>query len=202
MKSFNQFVVESALPEQTVVFVFGRFNPPTKGHGLLFDTTFKISKKERGDFRIFTGQTQDAKKNPLDYNTKIKVMRKMFPAYGRNIIKDKSIKQIFEVLDMLHNQQYNRLIMVAGSDRVSEFKQLIMKYNGVEARHGFYDFLHVDVISAGERDPDQDDLSGVSASKAREAAMNNNFEAFQMTIPDKFKQVDALFNSVRKGMNL
>ena len=202
MKPFSQFIIEDALPEKAVVFVFGRFNPPTKGHELLFNIATKLSKRHKADLKIFASQSNDPKKNPLEYASKIKFMRKMFPKLGRSIIKDDSIRVIFDVLVYLYDQKYTKIVMVAGSDRITEFENIINKYNGTTARHGFYDFNNIEIVSAGERDPDTDDTSGVSASKAREAVANDDLDRFTTMMPDRFKQVENLYNAVRKGMNL
>ena len=93
-------------------------------------------------------------------------MRKMFPRYAKNILQGKE-KTVFEIVTKLYSEGYTDLVMVVGSDRVKEFTSLIMKYNGVNGRHGFYDFETIDVISAGESDPDAEGVTGMSASKMR-----------------------------------
>jgi hypothetical protein len=92
--------------------------------------------------------------------------------------------------------------MVVGSDRIQEFEALISKYNSKAARHGFYDFSKISVVSAGDRDPDAEGVEGMSASKMRAAAKSNNFDQFQLGIPKGFKDAQKLFNDVRKGMGL
>ena len=192
------------LEEQSSVgyLVYGRFNPPTTGHEKLLD---KLAKTARGkDYFIFASQATDTKKNPIDYSTKIKFMRKMFPKHARNIIMDKSAKIFLDSVMYVHNKGYKNLVLIAGSDRVKKFNDLLKQYNGVEARHGKYEFDTIKVISAGERDPDSDDVSGVSASKQREYAKNNDFRKFSMGLPKGANDALAkdLFNAVRKGMNL
>lgn len=195
---------KSYLQEQDSIgyLAFGRFNPPTIGHEKLLDT---IASKARGNaYKIFSSQSQDSKKNPLDYQTKVKFMRKMFPKHARNIIMDKSVKNFLDAAVHMHNKGYKNLVMVAGSDRVKEFETLLKKYNGVESRHGLFDFNSVNVISAGERDPDAEGATGMSASKMRAAASDNDFPKFLMGLPKGVTDNLAkdLFNSVRKGMDL
>ena len=202
MKRYQEFLIESAMPEQLAVITLGRFNPPTAGHEFLFDTITKIAKRNKGDVRIFTGHSQDPRKNPLPWPVKIKFLRKMFPQLGRSIIKEKSIRNIFDALVYLYDQDYNSIVMVVGSDRVSEFERLLPKYNGIEARHGFYEFRNIEVVSAGDRDPDMDTVSGISASKARAAAAMNDLGAFELTMPGRFSGVDELFYAVQDGMGI
>lgn len=197
MKHFKEYLKEAT---GHVTFTFGRFNPPTVGHEKLIEKVHSISK---GTYRIYASQSHDAKKNPLDYTTKIKFMRKMFPRHARNIIADVKIKTAFDALDSLYAQGYRQVTFVVGSDRVEEFNKTLNKYNGEKRATGFYNFEGgVQVVSAGERDPDAEDVSGMSASKMRAAAGDNNFELFAKGLPSGFKEAQKLFNAVRAGMGL
>jgi hypothetical protein len=199
IKSFSQYLNEATSGKEAT-FTFGRFNPPTIGHEKLIKAVSKAAVK---DFFIYVSQSSDAKKNPLDYTTKIKYMRKMFPRYARQIILDKSIKTVFDILTQLYDKGYTRVTMVVGSDRVSEFEVLANKYNGVKGRHGFYNFENgIEVKSAGDRDPDADGVAGMSASKMREAAAANDFKSFSSGLPSGFKEAQQLFNDLRKAMGL
>lgn len=199
IKRFSDYLTEATTGKEAT-FTFGRFNPPTIGHEKLIEA---VKKKASKDFFIFVSQSQDPKKNPLDYQTKIKYMRKMFPRYARQIILDKSIRSVFDILTQLYDKGYTSARMVVGSDRVSEFEVLCNKYNGVKGRHGFYNFENgVEIVSAGDRDPDADGVAGMSASKMREAVAANDFKSFSNGLPSGFKEGTALFNDLRKGMGL
>ena len=128
-------------------------------------------------------------------------MKKMFPKYARNIIVDKA-RNVFEIAVSLHNKGHKAIIMVVGSDRVAEFEKLLNTYNGVEARHGYYGFDNIEVVSAGERDPDAEGVTGMSASKMRAAASSDNFDQFKLGLPANFKQGMSLFKDVRKYMGI
>ena len=200
MKKFSEFLSEAANPK-AIVFAFGRFNPPTNGHEKLMDKVASASKG--GAYRIYPSQSSDPKKNPLKFDEKVKFMRKMFPKHARSIIADKSVKTAIDVVSKLYDQGYTKVTMVVGSDRVSEFETLLNKYNGVKARHGYFNFKDgVKIVSAGERDPDSDDVSGMSASKLRAAASANDFEVFSKGMPSGYKDAQALFNAIRTGMGL
>ncbi len=198
IKGFKQFNEESS---KSVVFTFGRFNPPTVGHEKLLT---KVASLAIGnDYKIFASQSSDPKKNPLDYKEKVMLMRKIFPKHGRNIIYDKKIKNAIDALVYLYNAGYTKVTMVVGADRISDFKSLLNKYNGVKARHGFYDFPEgISIVSAGERDPDADDVSGMSASKMRTAAIEGDFQSFANGLPKSFGDKLAVFNLLRKRMGL
>ena len=196
---FSQYLVEE---EKVVYFTFGRMNPPTIGHGRLLDKLASVA--GRNPYKVFLSQSQDSKKNPLSYSDKIKSVRKMFPKHARNIMISKNVKTAMDILSTLYDQGFRKVAMVVGSDRVIEFETLLNKYNGKEARHGFYNFMDIKVISAGERDPDAEGVEGMSASKQRQNAAENNFTTFSHGLPAAMNNKDArdMLNAVRKGMGL
>tara|TARA_B100001996_G_scaffold287689_1_gene227945 strand:+ start:109 stop:1410 length:1302 start_codon:yes stop_codon:yes gene_type:complete len=198
MKTFRQFKENKG---QKAVITFGRFNPPTVGHGKLIDA---LAKASSGGYTpiVYMSHSQDSKKNPLDYNTKQKWMKKFF---GRKVnIMKSNARQIFQIVTELYAQGYKELRMVVGSDRVREFDTLIKKYNGSKGKHGYYNFDSIQIISAGERDPDSDDLvSGMSASKMRAAAEEGDFDSFKLGVASKsLKDQEGLYKEVRKGMGI
>ncbi len=181
-----------------VTFCFGRMNPPTIGHKQVLDTM----KSQGGDMRIFVSQTQDKKKNPLDYATKIKFIKEMFPEYAGDIVDNAGLNTIGKVASYLHEQGYNSATFVAGSDRLEDMKSLLTQYNGVEGKaHGFYDFEVLDFVSSGEREDGAEGVAGVSASGARLAAANNDFTAFKEAT-GAGELAKPLFSAVRKGMGI
>lgn len=199
MKSFAQYLFEDAAKE--VVFTFGRFNPPTIGHEKLLD---KVASIARGKpYRIYASHSVDKKKNPLPYSEKIKWMRKMFPRHARSIIDDE-VNDVFQICSKLYSQGFTKVTMVAGGERVPEFDALLNKYNGQKLRDSFFNFKGgIEVVSAGERDPDAEGVTGMSASKMRAAASANDLDLFSKGLPSSFsKDAEGLFNSVRTGMGL
>lgn len=195
MKTYRSLM--ESLPSKTVVFAFGRFNPPTTGHQLLVQFVKKLAKQNRADHVIYASRSQDAKKNPLTVDRKIHYLNLMFP--GTNFIgASENVRTFIEAAKEL-NKKYKNLIMVAGSDRVPEYKRILEKYNGSE-----FHFDSVQVISAGERDPDADDASGMSASKMRALATKGDFAGFRKGLPSSMREIDArrLMNDVRDGMGL
>ena len=197
IKSFSDYLTENT---KEITFVFGRFNPPTIGHEKLFDALKKQSRG--GNYRIYASHSNDAKNNPLQFKDKIKFLRKMFPKHARNIMADKDVRTVLDIAVKLYDQGFTKVSMVAGSDRVREFDILLNKYNGKDARHGFYNFKGaINVISAGERDPDAEGATGMSASRMRMAAQLNDLAGFAKGVPAS-ANVNDLFNAVRKGMGL
>ena len=182
---------------ETLTVAFGRFNPPTVGHGKLLAAAKKAAQGE--DMKIYPSRTQDAKKNPLDPDMKVGFMKKMFPEYEENIVNDADMKSIFNVLTTADEQGYRNVNIIVGSDRQSEFENLATKYNG-----DLYDFENIRVISAGVRDADAEGVEGMSASKMRKAVVDGDFDAFRRGTPKDLNDGDtrALFDAVRSGMGV
>ena len=177
------------------VFTFGRFNPPTIGHGKLLDKVASV--RPDAKYYVFVSHTQDAKKNPLDYETKISFLKRQFGKHTNEIVQNEGIRTIIDVMQYLEQQGHDGVIMVAGSDRVKSFNDLLQKYNGQE-----YNFDKIIVTSAGERDPDSEGVEGASASKARQAASQGNMAAFAKMIQGPDQIVKDMYTSVRLGMGM
>ena len=181
----------------TLTIAFGRFNPPTTGHEKLLDTV--ASSSDDDDYMIVPSRSQDQKKNPLDADTKVSVMQKMFPKHKNKIVNDANNRTIFDVLKKAHTDGYANVRIVGGGDRVKEFDKLANDYNGK-----LYQFDNLEVMSAGDRDPDSDDVTGMSASKQRKAAAENDIKTFMKGVPKSLSQKDAeqLFKKIRTAMNI
>ena len=199
INSFKNYLIEE---EKTVYFTFGRMNPPTTGHEKLMN---ELSKKSGSNpYKVYLSQSTDKKKNPLDFKYKVKTVRKFFPKHARSVMLNKKVKNVFDAVTEMYNDGFKNITMVVGSDRINEFNILLKKYNGVKGRHGLYNFNKINVISAGDRDPDADDISGMSASKMRSLANEGDFTQFSQGLPRNVSNADAkkVYNEVRKGMGL
>ena len=181
----------------TLTVAFGRFNPPTTGHEKLLNTV--ASSSDDGDYVIIPSRSQDKKKNPLDTDMKVSVMKQMFPQHSEKIINDPGNKTIFDILTRAHNDGYAGVRIVGGADRQKEFDKLVNNYNGK-----MYQFDNIEVRSAGDRDPDSDSVEGMSASKQRKAAAENDFDGFLRGVPTSMnkKAAKELFDNVRKSMKI
>ena len=186
-----------AVDKRHAAFCFGRMNPPTIGHAQLINTVAKSA--GGGDYFVFVSQTQDSKKNPLDYSTKIKFLKALFSEQANHIVQDPSLKTIIQIAHWLYAKGYRSVTFVAGSDRIEGFTELLNKYNGVEGPNGFYKFDAINFVSSGDRDPDGEGLAGVSATAAREAAKAGNLQAFAQAT-GAGKLAEPLYHAVRKGL--
>ena len=186
-----------------IVISFGRFNPPTIGHEKVIEKVKEIA--GTAPFRIYPSHST-GDKDPLPHAKKIAYMRKMFPKYKRNIVADKEAKTVIHIAEKLYKEGFTDLIMVAGSDRVKEFDTLLQRYNGKPDRKGkiIYDFNSLKVVNAGQRDPDAEGVTGMSASKMRKAAADGDFDSFKMGIPNTIKDTEKkkLYLDVRKHMGI
>jgi phosphopantetheine adenylyltransferase len=195
MKQFKQLIKE--LPSKKVVFAFGRFQPPTTGHELLVNAVKKIASVQKADHVIFASRTHDKKSNPLPVDRKVYYLKRMFPKTNF-VAANEEIRTFMEAAKSL-NKKYKNLVMIAGSDRVPEYKKLLEKYNG-----DVFHYDTIEVVSAGERDPDADTASGMSGTKMREAAKKGDFASFKRGLPHTLTELDGkrLMNEIRQGMGM
>jgi hypothetical protein len=193
MKDYKQLIKE--LPAKSVVFAFGRFNPPTIGHELLVKAVKKLAQQRNADHVIYASRSQDAKKNPLSVEKKVKYLKLMFKSTNFAAANDQE-RTFIEAAKAL-NKKYKNIIMIAGSDRIAEFKRLLNTYNGKD-----FNFDTIEVVSAGERDPDADDATGMSASKMRSLAVKGSYSEFKKGLPSTVRDIDGkrLMNDIRDGM--
>lgn len=192
MKSFKTSLTEAT--KSQVVVSFGRMNPMTNGHEKLADKIKAEAKKRNADAKLYLSHSTNPKKDPLDFKTKVKFAKKAFGPMVQNSVA----RTIIEVAKELSGK-YDDLIVVVGSDRIPEFKTLLNKYNGKD-----YTFKTIEIVSAGERDPDAEGVSGMSGSKMRGFVTSDDFDSFKQGVPSKLSDSDAkaLFDAVKRGMNL
>ena len=188
---------EGQVDQGSISITFGRFNPPTIGHEALLSKVKAASKG--GEYRIYPSRSQDPQKNPLDPSTKIKFMKQAYPDHSNAIQSSEDMRTIFDVLTALDGEGYSSVNLVVGGDRVSEFNSLATKYNG-----DLYNFDDIKVSSAGDRDPDGEGVEGMSASKLRKAAMDDDYDTFVSGMPEKLgrKGKQELYNTLRQAMQV
>ena len=203
LKGFKEFdsakyietepTLDEAVMKDSVVVSFGRMNPITVGHEKLVNKVSAEASKRRADGMVFMSHSQDAKKNPLSYDDKVKFAKKAFGS----VIQKSSSKTIIDIAKSLTGK-YKNLVMVVGSDRVDEFEKLLNKYNGKD-----FNFESIQVVSAGARDPDAEGVEGMSASKMRSLASEGNVKEFAKGLPKRLQSSAAdIMAAVRKGMNM
>ena len=205
MKSFLELYEEKEKTHKPVVMAFGRMNPPTTGHLKLIDKVRETAEKMGAKHEVIISHSQDSKKNPLSAEQKVKHLKRYSPG-TKFVASDKSHPTLMHHAERLYKAGQDHLIMVAGSDRVKEYPDLLHKYNGVANKNGHvpYHFKKITVVSAGHRDPDAEGAEGMSGTKMREHAKNNDFSSFRQGVPSHVADHHAreLMKDVRKGMGL
>jgi predicted kinase len=203
MKKFLELIEEK---QKKLTMLFGRMNPPTKGHEENVEHLKKTAEKEKSDHLVVASHSQDAKKNPLSPDTKLKHLKRAFP--NTNIITSSKEKPtIMHHAADAHAKGYTHLHVIAGADRVDEYKRLLHHYNGKTHddagrpfRHGSYNFKKITVSSSGER------KKGISGTDMRNHAQNNDYKSFKSNLSSHMQKNDKhakeLFHDVRKGMGL
>ena len=200
MKTLKELLSKGSVGrKQPVVFAFGRFNPPTVGHQKLIDRVITMAKRVKGLPVLYVSASQDKKKNPLTAKQKLDYLKKVYPRGIKLLPATNKERTFMEILKNNFDKKYTDVYMIAGSDRVAEFKRLIKSYNGKD-----YNFDTVNVVSAGERDPDADGVSGISASKMREFATRNDYKNFRSNLMTGTKEKDAmkLFKDLKNQMGV
>lgn len=204
MKRFKNFIVEEETkPVKPVVFSFGRMNPPTTGHEVLVNKVHELANKHKAHHEVVLSATQDNDKNPLSPEQKLMHAKRFFPQTNLKVAS-KAEPTLIHHAQRLNKAGHDHLIMVAGEDRVQEYRDLLHRYNGKPNKSGQipFSFHKIDVVSAGARDPDAEGAEGMSASKMREHVKNNKFKEFKKGIPSHVSQEHAkeLFNHVKDSL--
>jgi len=190
---------EGQVDQGSISVTFGRFNPPTVGHEKLLNKVAQQAKSTGGEYRIYPSRSEDPKKNPLDAGTKIGFMKQAYPDHANAIQNNEEMRTIFDVLTTLDGEGYSSVNLVVGGDRVSEFNSLAQKYNG-----DVYTFDEINVVSAGARDPDGEGVEGMSASKLRKAAAEDDFDSFSKGMTKSLGKdgTEKLYMTLRQAMQV
>jgi len=201
MKSFVQFLKEMLSTPEAVVVTFMRANPPTNGHEKLVNKMVDVAKDKGAKPIVYLSNSQDPKKNPLDFKDKVKLVKKAFP--GVSVSSDSTLRTLFQIAGMLSDGGTKKFYLVVGSDRVEEFKKSLGKYVGATTGSLQLKFDEFEVISAGQRDENSDDVSGMSASKMRKFVIDDDSATFKTGLPKNIKSdYIKIFNLVKKGMKI
>ena len=188
----------------TLTVGFGRFNPPHAGHGQLMDIAAGSARdsEEGSDYMIVPSKSTGTDTDPLDFETKVGAMKEMFPHHSSHINDDPEFRTILDVLKYAHNQGYANARIIAGGKRVKQFDELSQKYN-----NALYEFGNLETVSSGDRDEDGEGIEAMSATTARQAALDNDYDTFSSQLPkdddgNDFAGAEELFKNVRKALGV
>ena len=202
MKSFLELVEETKQGEKHHVMAFGRMNPPTTGHLKVIDKVKEVAHKHNAGHSVVTSHSQDKSKNPLSAVQKIKHLHRYSPG-THFVASSKEHPTFLHHAAELHKKGVTHLHMVAGSDRVPEYKKKLAQYNGTH-KGALYNFKKITVHSAGHRDPDAEGSTGMSGTKMRGHAEKKDIHSFKKGVPSHVSHEHAkeLMHDTRKGMGL
>lgn len=163
---FLKFVTEEATFDadaiakmKPVVISPGRFNPPHLGHKLMVTTLKKLAKKHNAEpVVIVVDSGKRDEKNPLSGDIRKGYLQKMFPQVTIVVAKNP-----YDAVEMMGKEGFVPVGGVTGSDRADSYKKMVGRIFGDDVA-GKYE---ADIL---QRDPDADDVKGISASKVRAAA--------------------------------
>lgn len=192
--SENLFKEEIA-PERSIVFCWGRFNPPTLGHQVVFQRAKRLSKAKEASFQIFTSQTHDQDKNPLSYDEKISTLRRYFPKLSSSIVKNDNIRTLFDVVENLIANNFTKGWLVVGEDRVMTFQKQMNRY--------YSDKIKIQVVSAGDRDS-SGGVKSISGSVLRNYVKNKNLEMFKKYSPTGVEDtiLEDVYHMIRRAYGI
>jgi hypothetical protein len=109
------------------VFTYGRFNPPTKGHGLLFREIVSRAEKMGAQPVIVVSHSNSSKKNPLSAEDKMAIIKQVFP--NVDVRASGPGNQISDIIKQLIIDYGKPGVMLVGSDRVKGMS--FMKMYGI-----------------------------------------------------------------------
>ena len=178
---FKQFITEA--PEKSAAFAFGRFNPPTVGHEKLINKVKSVADEHNATAHIVASHSEGTSKDPLPAKAKVGYLKHVAPEGTKVTGASKESPTFLHAASKIHDQGYNHLVMVAGSDRTSEYDKTLHKYNNVAGKHGYYNFKSIKVVSAGQRDPDAEGVEGMSGTKMRAHARAGEMKQFKSGLP-------------------
>ena len=208
MKTFKQHFLKEQ-EEKTVVFSYGRFNPPSIGHLKLIETVAQTAAMYNADYYIVPSQStakptpKQRQANPLSLEQRVVILKHMVTD-SNSVLKTGTT--FINTLKKFQEMGYTTVIQVAGSDREEEFMRLVNKYNGLPDSTGEipFQFKEYKFVSAGQRDPDSEGVEGMSASKLRKFAVEGNYNSFKQgmaeQVPEELKQ--KTYNEIRKAFEL
>lgn len=189
MKLYELFETKSA------VFTFGRFNPPHKGHGLVFEQMKEIANEQKADMFVVPSKTIGLPKNPLTFEQKKFFIENMF---GVNVFENEDVTNPYNLAGWLSENNYKNVTMVVGDDRRHMFDGINEYVNHTDKTKS-YNFNNFNFVSAGKRLEESDDITGASATKVRQSVVENDFDKFSTFMPDtNISIIENLFNTLKE----
>ena len=119
---------------QEVAIIFGRFNPPHKGHR----AAWELASKSPVWF-VGTNQSTVGPKDPLPYDVKVEAMKTVWPEVEGHIMAETG--WLTMASKMYEKYPDATLLCFTDEDWVTK---TIQQYNGKEGNHGYYNFKKIE----------------------------------------------------------
>lgn len=178
--------------EKHIVVAMARMSPPTIGHEKAVNKIKQYAEKRGADHMLFVSHSHDGNKNPLSPEDKMKHLQRSFPTTNMQITSPK--KGIFDHIDELHKKGYTHVTMVAGQDRVGDYKKMFSRAKNLKTK----------VVSAGKRsDNSKDKTESISGTKMRSFVKSDDYSSFHKNLPtnlqNNHEHAKDLWNDLKKG---
>lgn len=176
--------------KKQAAFAFGRLNPATIGHEIMVNA---IAQQPGDGFLFLSNRAAKLPTDPLGPEEKLDWAQLSF-----NNVAVGLAKTVLIAADRLYQLGYTDVVFVEGEDKLFP---LIKRYNGIETAVHNYKFNSIKQLRLS-RNPDADDATGMSASKMRQAVIDDDFELFKsgVTAPAQSKAQD-MFNMLKQRLN-
>ena len=178
----------------TCYVTFGRFQPPTVGHGASFDAIANAASEggHPGHYRIYLSQSnKPVKENPIEASKKLEILKKGFPKHAKHFYSSPKFNVIPAALEHVMVDGYRNCVYMCGSDRMNEpAMRFVIEHNGVQPKKGhYYNFWDMWMESSGSRDPEGKTFA-MSGTKMRIAAQQGDWDFFKKGCPPKLSEVE------------
>jgi len=181
----------------TAFFTFGRFQPPTIGHKHMIKQMVAAATEASGDAYVFVSSTEDMKQNPLPVGRKVEILKLQTADLPVRIINTtkSECRTLPAILHKLLDAGYERLVMFVGEDRIAPFTTLVGRMFPAEQ------VAKIQIRSAGARVVAANNITGVSGTKMRAAAVAGNLNTFKAGTALDDATASALMENIKRGLN-
>ena len=193
--SFKSFLTETTSEYDTfdmkrVVIAPGRYNPPHRGHSRIIEQLqTQCEALDATPVIVVIDSGKYDSRNPLDGNTRVELLEKIYP----NIEKIVSQNAYGAMLEM-QKRKMLPVCGVTGTDRKAAYKQVVGSVFGESIGEQF-------VSDSLYRDPDSEELVGISGTKVREAVMNGERCKFRTMVDFDTDDANDLFERLREVLS-
>lgn len=176
--------------KETVGIVFGRFNPPHRGHLAVW----QLAKENNSYWYVGTNKDTRGPKDPLPSDIKLLAMQKLMPEIVEHFVFTKSWLTLASEVYQRH--PCCNLNLYTDEEWVSK---LVSKYNGERNTHGYYNFDNI-ILNKTSRITSATKLRAAVVAGDKKLFANIAGVPFDTSINTKIGTYE-FFNLVEKYLN-